>query len=190
MSFADLSDVRINYSIPGPGSDPVLILSNSLGATFAMWNPQLPAFGSHFRLLRYNTRGHGSSSTTPGPYSIELLANDVLRLIDALQIDRFHFCGLSMGGQIGQWLGIYAAHRLHKLALCNTGARIGTLESWNTRIESVLARGMKDVSGTVISRWFTPAFASSNPGVVAGTRRMLESADPQGYTACCGAVRD
>ncbi len=190
MPFADLSDVRIHYSLTGPDSAPVLVLSNSLGANFSMWDPQLPVFISRFRLLRYETRGHGSSSATPGPYSIELLANDVLRLIDALQIDRFHFCGLSMGGQIGQWLGIHAAHRLHKLVLCNTGPRIGTLESWNTRVESVLARGMKDVSGAVISRWFTPAFASSNPGVVAGTRRMLESADPKGYTACCAAVRD
>src|SRR5215475_220148 len=189
MPFADLSDTRINYSISG-GSDPVLVLSNSLGATFSMWNPQVPTFGSRFRLLRYDTRGHGQSSVTPGPYSIELLANDVLRLLDALRIDRFYFCGLSMGGQIGQWLAIHSPHRLHKLVLCNTGAKIGTPENWNTRIESVLARGMKDVSDAIISRWFTSAFSSAQPGVVAGIRKTLESANPQGYTACCAAVRD
>src|SRR5882724_1023207 len=126
MPFADLSDVRIHYSLTGPESAPVLVLSNSLGASFSMWDPQLPVFNSHFRLLRYDTRGHGQSSVTPGPYSIELLANDVLHLLDALRIDRAHFCGLSMGGQIGQWLGIHAPQRLRRLILCNTGAKIGT----------------------------------------------------------------
>jgi 3-oxoadipate enol-lactonase len=190
MPFADLSDVRIHYSLTGPESAPVLVLSHSLGANFSMWNPQLPAFNSHFRLLRYDTRGHGQSSVTPGPYSIELLANDVLHLLDALHIDRTHFCGLSMGGQIGQWLGIHASQRLQKLVLCNTGAQIGTPEGWNTRISSVLARGMKDVSAGIISRWFTSSFISAHQDVVASTLKMLDSANPQGYTACCVAVRD
>src|SRR5262249_54142872 len=144
MPFADLSDVRIHYSLDGPDSAPVLILSNSLGADFSMWDPQLPAFTSRFRLLRYDTRGHGHSSITPGPYSIELLANDVLGLLDRLEIDRAHFCGLSMGGQTGIWLGIEAPERLHKLVLSNTGAKIGTLDTWNTRIAAVLAHGMND----------------------------------------------
>lgn len=190
MPFADLSDVCIHYSLTGPESAPVLVLSNSLGANFSMWDPQLPAFHSRFRLLRYDTRGHGQSSVPPGPYSIELLANDVLHLLDALHIDRAHFCGLSKGGQIGQWLGIHAAQRLRKLILCNTGARIGTPDGWNTRISSVLAHGMKDVSAGVISRWFTSSYTSAHPDVVASAQKMLESSDPQGYTACCVAVRD
>lgn len=190
MPFADLSDVCIHYSLTGPESGPVLVLSNSLGATFSMWDPQLPAFNSSFRLLRYDTRGHGQSSIAPGPYSIELLANDVLHLLDALHIGRFHFCGLSMGGQIGQWLGIHAPQRLDKLVLSNTGAKIGSTESWNTRIASVLARGMTDVSAAVVSRWFTPSFSTAQPDVVAGARKMLESANPLGYSACCAAVRD
>ncbi len=190
MPFADLSDVRMHYSLTGPDSAPVLVFSHSLGATFSMWDPQVPTLSSQFRVLRYDTRGHGQSSSTPGLYSIELLANDVLRLLDALRVDRFHFCGLSMGGQIGQWLGIYAAHRLRKLVLCNTGAKIGAPEFWNARIESVLARGMKDVSAAIISRWFTSGFASAQPSMVAGIRKTLESANPQGYTACCAAVRD
>jgi 3-oxoadipate enol-lactonase len=190
MPFADLSDVRIHYSLTGPESVPVLVLSNSLGANFSMWDPQLPVFNSHFRLLRYDTRGHGQSSVTPGPYSIELLANDVLHLLDALRIDRAHFCGLSMGGQIGQWLGIHAPQRLHKLVLSNTGAKIGTPDGWNTRISSVLARGMKDVSAGIISRWFTSSFTSAHPDVAASTQKMIESSNPQGYTACCVAIRD
>ncbi|HWZ97428.1 MAG TPA: 3-oxoadipate enol-lactonase [Candidatus Dormibacteraeota bacterium] len=190
MPFADLSDVRIHYSLTGPESAPVLVLSNSLGANFSTWGPQLSDFSSHFRLLRYDTRGHGQSSITPGPYSIELLANDVLHLLDALRLDRVSFCGLSMGGQTGIWLGLYASHRLNKLVLCNTGAKIGTADSWDTRINAVLARGIKDVSAVVLSRWFTASFSSAHPEVAAATLKMLESSNVQGYTACCAAVRD
>jgi len=190
MPFADLSDVCIHYSLTGPESAPVLVLSNSLGANFSMWDPQLPSFNSRYRLLRYDTRGHGHSSSPAGPYSIELLANDVLNLLDALHIDCVHFCGLSMGGQIGQWLGIHAPQRLNKLILCNTGAKIGSAESWNTRIDAVLARGMSDVSAIVISRWFTPGYTAVHADFVAAIKVILESANPLGYTACCAAVRD
>ncbi|HLZ13066.1 MAG TPA: 3-oxoadipate enol-lactonase [Candidatus Acidoferrum sp.] len=190
MPFADLTDVRIHYSLAGPDSAPVLVLSNSLGANFSMWDPQLAALSSRFRLLRYDTRGHGQSSIPPGPYSIELLASDVLHLLDALHLDRVHFCGLSMGGQIGIWLGLHATHRIQKLILCNTGAKIGTPDSWNARIDAVLARGMKDVSAAVIGRWFTPDFAAIHPGVIAKTKSMLESTNPEGYANCCAALRE
>src|SRR5215813_5360210 len=100
MPFADLSDVRIHYSLTGLESAPVLVFSNSLGANFSMWDPQLPELSKKFRILRYDTRGHGQSSAPPGPYSIELLTNDVLHLLDAIHLDRVYFCGLSMGGQI------------------------------------------------------------------------------------------
>ena len=190
MPFADLSDVCIHYSLTGPESAPVLVLSNSLGANFSMWDPQLSAFNSHYRLLRYDTRGHGQSSVAPGTYSIEILANDVLHLLDALNISRAHFCGLSMGGQTGIWLGVHAPHRLNKLVLCNTGAKIGSAESWNTRIDAVLSRGMADVSAAIISRWFTPNFIAAQLELVASTKAILESANPLGYTACSAAVRD
>src|SRR5215813_2262512 len=190
MPFADLSDVCIHYSLTGHESAPVLVLSNSLGSNFSMWDPQLPSFNSRYHLLRYDTRGHGQSSAPAGPYSIELIANDVLHLLDALHINRVNFCGLSIGGQIGQWLGIYAQQRLGKLILCNTGAKIGSGESWNARIDAVLAHGMTDVSATVISRWFTPPFTTSQPEVVASAKAAIESANPLGYTACCAAVRD
>lgn len=190
MPFADLSDVRIHYSLTGPESAPVLVLSNSLGSNFSMWDPQLPAFSPKFRLLRYDTRGHGQSSAPAGPYTIELLANDVVHLLDALHLDRVNFCGLSMGGQIGIWLGLHASNRLFKLVLCNTGAKIGNAEGWNTRIGSVLARGMKEVSPTVLSRWFTSSFSSEHPEPVAAAKKMIESSDPNGYTACCAALRE
>ncbi|HET9803775.1 MAG TPA: 3-oxoadipate enol-lactonase [Candidatus Acidoferrum sp.] len=190
MPFADLSDVRIHYSFTGPHSAPILVFSNSLGANFSMWDAQVAALNLKFRILRYDTRGHGQSSVTPGPYNIELLANDVLRLLDALHLDRVHFCGLSMGGQTGMWLGINAARRLHKLVLCNTGATIGTADSWKTRIDAVLARGTQDVSAAILSRWFTAPFAAQHPDVIAKARAAIESTNPLGYTANCAAVCD
>lgn len=190
MPFADLTDVRIHYSLTGPDSAPVLVFSNSLGASFSMWNPQLTALSSRYRLLRYDTRGHGQSSAPPGPYSIELLAGDVVHLLDALNFNRVNFCGLSMGGQTGIWLGLHAPQRLQKLILCNTGAKIGTPELWNARIDAVLARGMADISPAVVGRWFTPDFALQRADVIASTKAMIESANAQGYASCCAALRD
>lgn len=190
MPFADLSDVCIHYSLTGPETAPVLVFSTSLGANFSMWDPQLSTFATKFRVLRYDSRGHGQSSATPGQYNIELLGNDVLHLLDSLQVDRVHFCGLSMGGQTGIWLGRHAANRLNKLILCNTGAKIGTLDAWNTRIETVLSRGMSEVSSIVVSRWFTQPFAAAHSTVIAHAKTMIEATNPVGYAACCAAIRD
>lgn len=190
MPFADLSDVRIHYSLAGVEPAPVIVFSNSLGANFSMWDPQLSDLSRQFRILRYDTRGHGQSTSAPGPYTIELLANDVLHLLDALHLEQIDFCGLSMGGQTGIWLGLHAATRLRKLILCNTGAKIGTADGWNTRIETVLDKGMKEVSHAVASRWFTPEFQSAHPEVFSRAVKMIEGADPQGYAACCMALRE
>ena len=193
MPTVKLADGELNYRLEGPVDAPVLVLSNSLGTTHEMWDAQVPAFSEHFRVLRYDTRGHGSSSVTPGPYSIEQLGRDVLGLADALGIDRFAFCGLSMGGLIGQWLGIHAGERLTRLVVCNTGAKIGTDEVWNERIDTVLKggeqamRGMRDAS---VSRWFTPSFAEQQLGKVARITQMIASTSPAGYAANCAAVRD
>src|SRR5271167_1267808 len=190
MPFAQLEDVRIHYDLAGPTGAPTLVFSNSLGATLSMWDPQMPAFQKQFRILRYDTRGHGQSSVTPGPYSIEQLGNDVLDLLDDLDFERVHFCGLSMGGMIGMWLGINAPERLYKLVLCNTAAKIGNAEGWNARIETVRKGGMKSVAPAVIERWFTPVFRANSPDEVAATQAILENTDPEGYAANCAAVRD
>ncbi len=190
MPFLEAGDLRVHYLLNGRDSAPLVVLSNSLGTNFSMWDPQAPALEQKFRLLRYDTRGHGQSSATPGPYSIEQLARDVLALLDALAIDRAHFCGLSLGGMIGMWLGVNAPARLSKLVLCNTAPKIGTTETWNTRIESVRKAGMKSVAPGVLERWFTPEFRARWPQVVASVRRMLETTPPEGYAACCAAVRD
>ncbi len=190
MPFAKLGDVHIHYDLAGPAGSPALVFSNSLGATLSMWDPQAPMLQKQFRVLRYDTRGHGQSTVTPGPYVIEQLARDLLALLDELHLDRVHFCGLSMGGQTGMWLALNAPARLHKLVLCNTAAKIGSAETWNPRMEAVRKGGMKSISAAVMERWFSPAFRAKSPEVVATSQRMLEGANPDGYLANCAAVRD
>ncbi|HBM08469.1 3-oxoadipate enol-lactonase [Pseudomonas sp. Choline-3u-10] len=193
MPSVKLADGELNYRFDGPVDAPVLVLSNSLGTTLDMWDSQVPVFSERFRVLRYDTRGHGSSSVMPGPYTTAQLGQDVLDLVDALSIDRFAFCGLSMGGLIGQWLGIHAGERLSHLVLCNTGAKIGTDEAWNERIDGVLRGGeqaMRDMRDASVARWFTHDFAAQHPVEVGRITQMVANTSPAGYAANCAAVRD
>jgi 3-oxoadipate enol-lactonase len=190
MPFVAAGDLRVRYELAGPADAPVLVLSHSLGTDLSMWDAQVRALATRFRVLRYDSRGHGGTTVAPGPYTIEVLARDVLRLMDALEVARAHFCGLSMGGIVGIRLGAQAAGRLDRLVLCNTGARIGTSANWNARIRKVEEGGMKAVAPEVIERWFTPEFRGREPEVVARIQRVLESTPPAGYTASCAAVRD
>jgi 3-oxoadipate enol-lactonase len=190
MPTVKSGEARIHYALEGQSGTPVLVFSNSLGVNYSMWDPQVREFRGQFRVLRYDPRGHGQSSPTPGPYSIELLAKDVIALLDALELDRVHFCGLSMGGMIGMWLGVNAPERIRKLALCNTGAKIGTPEGWNARIDAVQKNGMKSVASATVERWFTPAFRAKAPATVASIQKMLEEANAEGYAGCAAAVRD
>ncbi|MFZ3155647.1 3-oxoadipate enol-lactonase [Pseudomonas sp.] len=193
MPMLRLTDGDLHYQLDGPATAPVLILSNSLGTDLQMWDAQVPAFAEHLRVLRYDTRGHGQSLVTPGPYSIEQLGRDVLALADALDIQRFSFCGLSMGGLIGQWLAINAPTRIQRLVLCNTAAKIGSPDVWNPRIDSVLHDGqaaMLALRDASIARWFTAEFAAAEPAKVEPVVGMLAATSPQGYAANCAAVRD
>ncbi|MCO8168716.1 3-oxoadipate enol-lactonase [Pseudomonas sp. 21LCFQ02] len=193
MSAVQLADGELNYLLEGPANAPVLVLSNSLGTDLHMWDNQIAAFTEHFRVLRYDTRGHGRSLVTEGPYSIEQNGRDVLALLDALDIRQVYFCGLSMGGLIGQWLAINAPQRLHRVVLCNTAAKIGSAEIWDPRIETVLRDGpaaMVALRDASIARWFTAPFASREPGKVEPVVGMLAQTSPQGYAANCAAVRD
>jgi 3-oxoadipate enol-lactonase len=190
VPFADVAGARLHYRFDGPADAPVVLLSNALGATLAMWDPQVPALAARRRVLRYDSRGHGGSGVTPGPYTIEQLARDALGLIDALRIQRVRFCGLSMGGMVGQWLGAHAPQRLAQLILANTAARVGPPEAWNTRIEAVRSGGMAAIADAVLGRWFTPAFHAASPAEVRQVRAMLLASPPDGYVACCAAVRD
>ncbi len=190
MPIAKLPDVELHYEWSGPEDAPVVLFSNSLGTTLRMWDVQIADFTQHFRVLRYDTRGHGQSTVTPGPYSIEQLSNDVLRLLDLLQLTQVHFCGLSMGGTTGQFLGSHSPTRFNKIVLCSTAAKIGTPESWNARISTVQQNGMKAIASAVIERWFTAPYRSSHPAEIATMQSMLENANPAGYAANCAAVRD
>jgi 3-oxoadipate enol-lactonase len=190
MPFAQINDAQIHYQFDGPENAPVLVFSNSLGSNLSMWDAQVLALSKNFRILRYDTRGHGQSSATPGPYSIEQLAKDVLSLLDFLHLDRVNFCGLSMGGATGQWLGANAPEYLHKLILANTTAKFGTPEPWNTRIALVQKSGTNPVGPIVIERWFTSSFRQNHPASVEPAQQMLENTNPEGYIANCAAVRD
>ncbi len=189
-TFVAVKGGRIQYRVDGKSDAPVLVLSNSLGTDLAMWEPQMPAFVRSFRVVRYDSRGHGASSVGAGEYTIEKLANDVFALVDHLGIANFSFCGLSMGGMVGMWLALNAPNRLNKLVLCSTAARIGTSESWNARIEMVCNNGVTAIVEPLLERWFTRAFLEREPAAVDRLRRMVLATPPDGYAASCAAVRD
>ena len=190
MPFASVDDAVLHHRFDGDGGLPTLVLSNGLGTDLSMWDSQVPALARAFHVLRYDTRGHGGSSTPRGPFSMERLGCDVLRLLDLAGIARAHFCGLSMGGMIGMWLGINASDRLATLTLANTAARIGPVTMWNERIAVVMTAGMSAISDAAVARWFTPGFVTENPDVVAKVKSAMERTSPEGYAQCCAAVRD
>lgn len=182
--------MKTHYKLQGTPNSPVLMFSNSLGCNLSMWDELVPYLLPYFRILQYDTRGHGHSELTPGPYSVELLGQDVIDLLDQLQIEKVHFCGLSMGGLIGQWLGIHHPERLHKLILSNTGSKIGTEAGWNERIQILVEKGMACIVDATMERWFTPSFRSKNPSRVAQLSQIFLDNRVAGYTACCAVVRD
>ncbi len=190
MPFADTGDLPIHHRFDGPADAPVLVLSSSLGADLSAWDPQVPTLSRTHRVLRYDSRGHGRTPALPVPCTIAGLARDVVKLLDALGIARASFCGLSIGGQVGAWLGAHAGERLDRLVLCNTAARIGDLVTWNARIAAVRQDGVASITGPLMERWFTAGFRDRAPEVVARTRAMVESTPREGYAACSEAVRD
>jgi 3-oxoadipate enol-lactonase len=190
MPLLDVNGIRLFHRLDGPEHAPVLALSNSLGTDHAMWEPQMAAFSKRFRVLRYDTRGHGRSGVPAQPATLEQLGRDFLGLLDGLGLQRVHFCGLSLGGMTGMWLGSTAPARIERLVLCNTSAQMGPPEPWNARIEAVRTSGMAAVTEAVIGRWFTSGFRARSPEAVERVRRMLLETPKEGYAACCAAIRD
>ncbi|PZU57642.1 MAG: 3-oxoadipate enol-lactonase [Sphingobium sp.] len=180
----------IAYRFDGPADAPVLLLSNSLGTTMAMWEPQMAAFTSRFRVLRYDSRGHGASAVPAGAYSMDRLGRDAVELLDGLGLDRVDFCGLSKGGMVGQWLGIRAGDRVRRLILANTSSFMGPARAWDDRIGLVLSEGMAPLAQASVARWFTQAFQDNAPDAITPISAMLGSIDPIGYAGCCAAIRD
>ena len=190
MPSIDFNGVSLNYRIDGADGAPALLMSNSLGTNLDMWDWQVDALAASFRVIRYDSRGHGKSSAPKGPYSIEMLAQDALGLLDALNIRRVHFCGLSKGGMVGQWLGVHASDRLNRLVLANTSPFMPPRELWEQRIETVLSDGMAALEQTIIQRWFSEEFIAAIPAAIAKVRDMILTTPAQGYAACCMAIRD
>ena len=190
MALIDIRDTSLNYRFDGPEDAPVLLFANSLGTNLAMWDAQVAGLSERFLILRYDMRGHGASADPPGPYDIEGLARDVLDLLNGLDLARVNFCGLSLGGMVGMWLGVNAPDRLDRLVLANTAALIGPRDIWDARIAAVERGGMQAVAETVLERWFTPAFRELEPAAIARVREMLLTTPVRGYVAACAAVRD
>jgi 3-oxoadipate enol-lactonase len=182
---------RIHYQLEGPADGPVVMLAHSLGVTLSMWDPQVPALtAAGYRVLRYDHRGHGRSDVPPGPYSIAQMGRDVIDLLDGLAMEKVHFCGLSLGGMVGQELGVRHGRRLHSLILCSTSAHMPPREIWEERIQSVRENGMGVVIDATIDRWFTPADQARLPGKVQKIRNALSAMSVEGFCACCAAIRD
>jgi 3-oxoadipate enol-lactonase len=190
MPKVEVNGGRLFYALSGKTDAPVLMFSNSLGTTLDMWGPQLALMESRFHVLRYDMRGHGQSDMVEGACSISNLGQDVLALLDELRVDKFHYCGLSVGGVIGQWLGANAPDRLGSLILSNTAAKIGTPESWNKRIADVEQNGMASIAEATLERWFTAGFRQAFPHSVAPFRAMLHACNPRGYVLVSTAIRD
>ena len=190
MPFATIQNARMFYRLQGNAGLPVLILSHSISTDHAMWDLQVENLLPHFQLLRYDTRGHGASEATAGEYSIEMLGKDILALADTLQISQFAFCGLSLGGAIGQWIAAHAPERVTHLVLANTSPQFVPRTNWETRIAAVLKGGMSAVVDVAMQRFFSPeTLAKKNPHV-ASTRSVFLGTDPIGYLGCCAALRD
>lgn len=188
MSQIDIKGESFYYERTGADDAPVVIFSNSLGAASDMWQRQVAAFSQDFNVVNYDTRGHGRSIKSPGPYSIEQLGQDVLNLMDALGIKQAAFCGISMGGLIGQWLGVHAPERITRLVICNTAAKIGTAEGWLDRAAQVRENGMGPIADTTASRWFTQAYVDTGDAIIVELIDALRATDANGYAACCEAL--
>jgi 3-oxoadipate enol-lactonase len=180
--------IQVHHRFDGPGDAPTVVLSNSLGSTLAVWEPQLPELASRFRVLRYDHRGHGASPVPPAPYTLAQLGHDVLALLDRHAIARASFCGLSLGGMVGMWLAAHAADRIDRLVLCCTAARFAPAQAWAERAAAVRAGGTGAVADAVVARWFTPGFARRQPDLVARMRAMIAATPAEGYAACCGVL--
>jgi 3-oxoadipate enol-lactonase len=187
MPMIDADGCLLNVSVDGRDSGPTLMLSNSLGCNMAMWEPQMPALTKLFRVIRYDRRGHGKSGMN-GPTSMERYGRDVLAILDDLNIDKVHWCGLSMGGMVGQWLGANAPQRFNKIILANTSSYYPDPTNWINRIKAVREGGLASVADAVISGWLTADFREREPDTAAKMKAMLLASPVEGYLAACEAL--
>ncbi len=189
MPMIDAGDgCTLNVAVEGRADGPALMFSNSLGATLAMWDPQAKALAQDYRIIRYDRRGHGQSGIDPRPYSMERFGRDVLAILDHLKIEKAHWCGLSMGGMVGQWLGANAPERFDRMILANTTCYYPDPSNWHARIKAVTESGLASIADTVIAGWLTEGFRKREPQTAAWLKEMLVATPPEGYIACCEAL--
>ncbi|MFN0299885.1 MAG: alpha/beta fold hydrolase [Burkholderiales bacterium] len=181
--------IEMSYQLDGPLDAPVLMLSNSLLTDFGMWDLQVPAFSAKYRLLRYDTRGHGGTEATKGPYTIELLAADVIALLDALRIDRVDFLGLSMGGMIAQLLAANHPARLRSVSLCDTACHLPPESAWDDRIALALSKGTSAFVKPMTERWLTQPYRDSHPAVMERMGAMISRTAVDGLVGCAHAIK-
>jgi len=190
MPKINSQDCIIHYEVTGNPDGISLIFSNSLGTNLHLWDGQVTAFQDKFRIIRYDTRGHGQSATPSEPFDMAILGQDVLAILDAENIDKACFCGISMGGTTGLWLAANAPDRFHRMIVANTGASFGPKDVWNNRIQLIQEHGIPSTTQSVMERWFTADFRQEAPEAVGRIAQMLEACDLDGYRLNCEAVRD
>ena len=191
LQFSDINGARLAWRLDGTDiAAPVVMLSNSLMSTHAMWDWQMPALLERYRVLRYDTRGHGQSQTTPGPYSIEMLADDAAALARHAGVGRVHFVGLSMGGMIAQQFALRHAQQLRSVVLCDSASEMPPRSMWEQRFETARAQGVPGLLESTLKRWFVPGFAQRDPASLEAVKRFILANAAEGYIACASAVRD
>ncbi|MGZ8635074.1 MAG: 3-oxoadipate enol-lactonase [Solirubrobacteraceae bacterium] len=183
-----MTAVDVHCEISGPDDAPVLVLSNSLGSTTAMWDPQVATLAERLRVVRYDHRGHGGSPVPSGPYDLADLGADAVRLLDRLGVEHVHWCGLSLGGMVGMWMAINAPQRIDRLVLCCTSANLGPAQMWADRAATVRAEGVEAIADAGIGRWLTAGFIEREPAATAAVRAMLAATPDEGYASCCAAI--
>lgn len=189
MPMVDADGCRLHVTVEGRDGGPTLMLSNSLGTTLHMWDAQMPSLTKLFRVVRYDRRGHGKSDVGATPYSMERFGRDVLAILDDLNIQKTHWCGLSMGGMVGQWLGANAPDRFEKLILANTASYYPDPTNWDNRIKALTEGGFPAIADGVMNAWFTADFREREPQTVERMKAMLSATPREGYLACCQALR-
>ncbi|RJF95120.1 3-oxoadipate enol-lactonase [Noviherbaspirillum saxi] len=190
MPTIRVNDIDLHYRLDGPQAAPVLVFINSIATDLTVWDAVVPALQNSFGVLRYDARGQGKSTVTDGPYSIDMLGNDLLSLLDSLSLRRVHLCGLSLGAMVGMRLATKHPERIDKLVLCNTAAQIGPPESWDARAEAVRGKGMSAIRTAVLERWLSPEFVAQNKEGTERVLNMAHSSPVNGYIGSCAAIRD
>ena len=182
-----MTAVTVSYTVAGAADAPVVVLSNSLGATREMWDPQVPALAARYRLVTYDPRGHGDSPAPAGPYSLDDLVDDLVALLDELGTERAHVAGLSLGGMTAMRLAAREPGRVDRLAVLCTSAKPDP-QPFLDRAVAVRSTGTAPLAQAVASRWVTPSFAADHPELVARLEAMIAGSDDEGYAACCETV--